>query len=286
MIVDTHVHIASTDRTRYPLRRGIGINAWYERGVADVDTLLGNMDRCGVDGTVLVQAHGAYAFDNRYCADARVAAPDRLVNVSIVDMTKPDRVEQLEHWNRDRGMLGTRVLHLPPPDPPWLDDRATEPFWQRAAELGVRTNVCLVRRDLPALGRLLGWAPDIPISLDHSGLVELPGTALGPDALDELLALAGFPNLHLKVSTHVLAYASIVRRTPAQLVRTLADAFGADRLMWSSDWPNAGLDYGPLVQQGLDSAALLDAGERADYLGGTAVRIWPELQHASARRQS
>jgi predicted TIM-barrel fold metal-dependent hydrolase len=277
VIVDTHVHIASTDRTRYPLRKGIGINAWYERGVADVDTLLANMDRCGVDGAVLVQAHGAYAFDNNYCADARTVAPDRHVNVSIIDMTKHDRVEQLEHWNGARGMLGTRVLHLPPPDPPWLDDRATEPFWQRAADLRVRTNVCLVRRDLPALGRLLEWAPDIAISLDHSGLVELPGTALGPDALEELLALARFPNLHLKVSTHVLAYSATVGQTPAQLVRTLADGYGARRLMWSSDWPNAGLDYEPLVRRGIDSADLLDDDERAQYLGGTAVRIWPEL---------
>jgi predicted TIM-barrel fold metal-dependent hydrolase len=276
-IVDTHVHVASRDTTRYPRTPGLGVNRWYDRDTADVERLLAAMDRAGVAATVLVQAHGPYRYDNRYCADARLAAPDRLVSVSIIDMTAADRVDQLERWATLGGMGGTRLVHLPPVDPPWLDDRATEPVWQRAAQLGLRVNVCTVRRYLPALQRLLEWAPRLPISLDHSALVDLPGAEVDAGAFDEVCALARFAHVHLKVSPHVLAYAPSIGRSPAELVRDLAGVFGADRLMWSSDWPNAGRSYDELVHEGVDSAALLTPDEAAAYLGGTAAQVWPEL---------
>lgn len=275
-VVDTHVHVAAADRTRYPLRPGMGVNPWYDRD-ATVETLLGEMDHSGVDAAVLVQGHGAYSFDNSYCADARAVAPDRLVSVSIIDMAADDRVEQLTRWASERGMGGTRLLHLPPPEPAWLDDRSTEPVWRRARELGIRVSVCIVRRHLGALGRLLEWAPPVPVALDHSGLIELPGVDLDATAFDELCALARYPNLHLKVSPHVLAYGAIVGRSPDALVRTLADVFGAERLMWGSDWPNAGRPYGELVREGRLAAQRLTDEERALFLGGTACRIWPEL---------
>jgi L-fuconolactonase len=279
-IIDTHVHLASGDRTRYPLRPGLGLNDWYEHGAADVDALLAEMDGACVAGAVLVQSHGAYGFDNAYCADARERDPRRLVSASSIDMTRLDREAQLVHWATDRGMGGTRVLHVPPPDPPWLDDRATRAVWLRAAELGIRVSVCIVRRHLPALRRLLEWAPDIPISLDHAGLVELPGSDVGVEALDELVQLAAYPTLHVKVSPQALAYAGTAGCSEARLVRVLADAFGARRLMWCSDWPNAGRSYAAHLDRAKAAASLLSDEERADLLGGTALRLWPELARA------
>ncbi|HEV8295890.1 MAG TPA: amidohydrolase family protein [Acidimicrobiales bacterium] len=274
-IVDTHVHVASQDSVRYPRVSRTATAAWYERGDADVTHLLAAMDRCGVDAAVLVQAHGPYRDDNRYCADARALAPHRLASVSIVDVTRADCVERLEHW-ADRGMAGTRLVHLPPVEPPWLADRATEPLWRRAAALGLRVNVCTVRRYLPLVEQLLTWAPRVPIALDHSALVDL-GAAVDAAAYDEVCALARHEHVHLKISPHVLAYASTRGQTAAELVRDLAGVFGADRLMWSSDWPNAGHSYEQLVRDGVESAALLTDADRARYLGGTARTLWPEL---------
>src|SRR5690606_21319457 len=110
-----------------------------------------------------------------------------------------------------------------------------------------------------------------------SGLVELQGAPIDPGALDELCRLARYESLHLKVSPHVLANAERLGHTPVTLLRHLADAFGATRMMWSSDWPNAGRPYGDLVREGLDATELLDDDERAAFMGGTAVTLWPEL---------
>ncbi|OYW88368.1 MAG: hypothetical protein B7Z20_02720, partial [Sphingobium sp. 32-64-5] len=64
MVIDTHCHASSR---------------WYE----PVDTLLFNMDRCGVDQAVLVQMLGST--DNREMAGARRAHPDRFVFVGAID---------------------------------------------------------------------------------------------------------------------------------------------------------------------------------------------------------
>jgi L-fuconolactonase len=276
-IVDTHVHVVARDRDRYPLAPGVGVHAWYDQQPADAPALLAEMDTAGVHGTIMVQGHGAYSFDNSYCADARAAAPDRLASVSIIDMTRPDRNEQLAYWTQ-RGMGGTRLFHIPIPDEPWLDDEATLPFWQQIDALGVRANVCIVRRDLPRVARLLEWAPPVPISLDHCGLIEIPGIEATRAQLEHVLALARFANVYLKVSTNVFTFAPLIGLTAPALVRELADVFGADRLMWCSDWPQVhDRPYEQLVREGIDAGVQLSDAERDSYLGGTALSIWPEL---------
>jgi len=279
-IVDTHVHVVAQDREQYPLAPGVGVHAWYDKQPADVGALLAEMDGAGVHATIMVQGHGAYSYDNSYCADARVAAPYRLGSVSIIDMTRPDRNEQLAYWAQ-RGMGGTRLFHIPIPDPPWLDDEATLPFWRQIEALGVRANICIVRQDLPRLARLLEWAPPVPISLDHCGLIELPGLEATRAQLEQVFALVRFAHVHLKVSTNVFAFAPLVGLTPAALVRELADVYGADRLMWCSDWPQVhDRSYKELVREGIEAGSLLSDNERDSYLGGTALSIWPELTPA------
>lgn len=277
-IIDTHVHIVSPDRTRYPRQPGVTQSAWYDETPATAEDLLREMDRAGVYGAVLVQAHGPYAFDNSYCADARGADPRRLVSSSIVDFNQPGALDQLTYWARERHMASTRVFHLPPPDRPWLADRAHAPLWARIEELGVRPHVCLVRRHLPVLGELLAWVPCERIALDHCGLIEMAGYQDQSSPLDQLIALAEFPQLYLKVSTFVLDLAPALGLAPAALVRRLADGFGAERLMWSSDWPQTHhLSYVELVAQGRAATAELSEAEAEWFLGATARSLWPEL---------
>lgn len=277
-VIDTHTHIVSPDVERYPRRPGVAQSAWFEETPAAAEDLLREMDVAGVDGAVLVQAHGPYAGDNAYCADARTVAPQRFVSSSIIGVLAADSVEQLRYWTLERGMIGTRLFHLPPPPEPWLADPALAPFYAEARKLGVRINFCVVRRHLPALAEVLATMPDTPVAVDHCGLIETPD-APPDDVFSNLLALSRFPELRLKVSTYVLDYAPQLGLSAAQLVRKLADEFGADRLMWGSDWPQTHhLTYAQLVEQGRAAAELLTPTERHAYLGGTALGFYPELK--------
>lgn len=274
MIIDAHVHVASVDVGRFPMIASTLTAPWWSDGGVAVPDLLTQLGSAGVDGAVVVQASGAYGTDNSYALTA--VERDGLVVVAIIDMASRTRLGDLNVLAAE-GVHGLRLMHIPVPDDPWLDDPATREIWDECARLGLVVSVCLLRRDHERLRSLLRWAPDVPVVLDHAGLLELPQISPSPADLDSVLGFADDPRIRLKVSTHVLDHALVVEADPAQWVRTLADAFGADRLMWASDWPNAGRDYAALAARGKEASALLNEAEREAFLGGTALALWPEL---------
>ena len=91
------------------------------------------------------------------------------------------------------------------------------------------------------------------------------------------VALAAFPNLHLKVSSNVLEAAE-PHGDVRDLVCDLAARFGAERLMWGSDYSQThNHPYPELVARQRHAASRLRDDEREWYLGRTALTVWPEL---------
>lgn len=274
MIVDTHVHVVSDDESRYPLQpRGLP-GAWYREAPCSVEQLLGLMDEARVDRAVLVQGVGAYSFDNRYAADSAAAHPDRCASVACIDLTTPDPVARLEHWVNERGMGGLRVFALAPPGESRLADPATFPVWDRGIELGVRFVVTIFTHQLPELETLLARYPSLPVHLDHCAFPELDR----PDWDTPLRALARYENLLLKVTTHLIHSAEEHGLDPRDLVEQLVGHVGADRIMWGSDFSQThDRPYPALVDQARHAFGRLPAAQQAQCLGGTALRVWPEL---------
>ena len=60
----------------------------------------------------------------------------------------------------------------------------------------------------------------------------------------------------------------------ADFVRTLAGRFGAERLLWGSDVGQSPAPYAQKLARLHASAAKLGAGERAQFFGGTALRLY------------
>ena len=78
----------------------------------NADEFLKLMDGAGVDRAILVQAFGAYRYDNNYVADAAAQHPDH-ASRSLSSMSlKPDAADQLSYWVKDRGVRGLRVVNL------------------------------------------------------------------------------------------------------------------------------------------------------------------------------
>jgi predicted TIM-barrel fold metal-dependent hydrolase len=284
-IVDTHTHVIARDRRRYPVQPPEGLPRlnWFDEHPVDAEGLLASMDQAGVHAAVLVQAKGAYGFDNSYAADARSISPSRLANASIVDMQAPDRLERLTYWASERGMLGTRLFNIPPASPPWLDDPATGAVLARARELGIRVSVCTLVDDLPLVGALADLAPDLPIALDHCGFTDLSGPPPHAAAAP-LFALAGHHNLRFKVTTTLLEPALHGGNDPRDLLERLCEVFGVERLMWGSDYPQHHSEpYADIVDLARHACSRLTADEQARFLGGTALELWPELSPAPAR---
>lgn len=292
MLVDSHTHVVASDQARYPLTplgldQGVGAErkqaAWFHDVPASTEKLLGLMDEAGVGAALLVQGVGAYSYDNSYAADAARAHPERLASVVCIDPTAAAAPETLRHWVRERGARGVRLFTVTNPESTWLDEPRGAALWEEAQALGIPVVVTILSRQIPKLANALRRFPEIPVALDHCGFPDLRG---GPpyERAATLLDLAAFANLRLKVTTHVLRLAEKDESGPAAFVEHLAKHFGADRLLWGSDYSQThDRSYADMVALARRaSAGLGDAGQ-ARFLGGTALALWPELAGARPR---
>jgi len=266
MIVDAHVHVVSPDATWYPLDPPDPTRRWYLDAPVSVEELLAAMDDAGVEGAVLVQAVGAYRFDNGYVLDAARMHARRCASVVCVDTTAPGAAGLVGDLV-ERGARGLRWWALG--EEPLAEPRA---LWEVVSARALPVVVTMFAPRLGELEQLIPSLPPVPLALDHCAFADL-SRGVPP----ELRALARHPSVTLKVSTIVLdqlARHGDVRDGLAELVA----CFGADRLMWGSDYCQThDRPYAELVELARTAASGLDADARAAFLGGTARRVWPEL---------
>jgi predicted TIM-barrel fold metal-dependent hydrolase len=287
--VDTHTHVVAADEAAYPLDPPQGMTApWYREDPCSVERLLALMGEAEVDRAVLVQGISAYGFDNRYTVDSARRFPKHCSSVVYLDLATGDRpndgpndapsdgpndgpsdaVGELRRLVRDEGVRGLRWVAFG-------ETSLTEPsaVWSEAAALGIPVVVTVLADKLEELAAMIPSLPGaIPLALDHCGFADFSSGI--PDAL---LALVEFPTLHLKASTialdHLAAHGD-VRDGMAEL----AARFGADRLMWGSDYSQThDRPYPELAEYARHAASRLDDAARAAFLAGTALALWPEL---------
>jgi len=271
VIVDTHVHVVAADRERYPLSPSGITGDWFREAPASVEQFLGLIDTAGVDRAVLVQAMSAYGFDNRYVVDAARAHVGRLASVVIVDTDDEPALRLRELADRG-GVTGVRLFGIGNPTLERLDDPKTFPVWELAAERDLRVVVTILPDQLGELSFMLDRYPATPVVLDHCGFPDVSG---GPPFVraEPLFALADRSNLHLKVSSHLLEQVD-----PVAFVTRFAAVFGADRLLWGSDFPQThDRSYAELVELGRAACAGLPTDQQRAFLGGNALRLWPRL---------
>lgn len=272
-IVDCHTHVVSPNEARYPLSPRDLSGAWYREAPASAEDLAREMDGSGVDRAILVQGVGAYGWDNAYAADAAAANPARFVSACAIDAEAEDAPTTLAYWLGERGMQGVRLFALSREGASWLAAPGTEPLVELAQERGAHVIVTILPHQLGELEQLLTRFPEVPISLDHCGFA-----LTDPATRETLFSLARFEALHLKVSTHNLDEAT-GDDGPAATVRALVDRFGADRLMWGSDYCQThDRPYSALVDLAREAFASLPSTEAGACLAGTARRLWPGLR--------
>ena len=132
--------------------------------------------------------------------------------------------------------------------------------------------------------------PGVSVSLDHLGIC--PVTSFVPDrwrrprfddepipplTYPHILELARYPNVYVKVSGE---YAFSKQPYPFEDLRPMVErvygAYGAERMMWCSDFPwiREEPGYGRLVALLEHHLPLLTEREKALIMGENAVRLW------------
>jgi L-fuconolactonase len=278
--VDSHAHAIAEDHQRYPISPVDGTQGqWSIDHPVNAAQLIEHMDRAGVQQTVLVQASSVYGYDNSYTIDCVAAHPDRFVGVCCIDATAPDAADVLRKMVREHGMSGARLFTQN--DPSWIDQDIAKPFWRTAAELNIPVNVALQYRGLANLASAAEQNPDVSILLDHLSNVPVDD---GPpyEQAGALFELASRPNIRVKFSTYNLHDATRGDSSVRQFFERLIGTFGADRVIWGSNFPaswgdDASDPYKDLVDLGREGLAFLSDDDFQLVMGGNARDVYPRL---------
>lgn len=269
--VDAHVHVASDDEARFP-RHPTGLASdWWKRGGYEVDAVLSTLAGAGVTQMVAVQAAGAYGDDNRYVIDVAMDHPESVRSVVVVDPDEPGAAGVVTNLAARPGVAGVRYMAVQP-TATWVGTERAEGAFESAGRAGLTVVLTVFSTQIPALRPVMDRFPEVPIVFDHCAFPSLEGSVIGRD--DPLLGLVDLPQVAVKVTSHNLA--PLARAGGARpLVEQLAEAFGTERILWGSDYPQTAHDtYAGLVDLATTAFAGLTPAEQAAVLGDNTRRLF------------
>ena len=273
MRVDAHHHTwdLATGMYRWPTPAEAPIFRTIE-----VDEIEPHLAAAGIDRTVLVQA----ANDRRETWAMLAAADAHPWIGAVVGWVPLDRPAEagrlLESFCRHPRFRGVRHLIHNEADPDWIVGPAVLDGLAVLAERGLVYDVVAVYPDhLRHVPALADRFPTLTFIIDH-----LAKPPFGTDRMDDWaaqLAAAARPNVVAKVSgLDTAAGPGWTADTLRPAVDLAFDVFGADRLLFGSDWPvsELGGGYERVFAATLSLLAGRSAGEREAVLGGTARRVY------------
>jgi predicted TIM-barrel fold metal-dependent hydrolase len=279
MITDSQVHIWEVDRPNRPWPQPPRNEPQLPNGYT-AEEMIAEMERAGVDRAVIVPPTWV-GESNETALDTARAYPLRFAIMGRIDIKRPDLKEAMATWKQQPGMLGVRHTFRTEPYRTWLESGKYEPFWDAAEEYGIPV-MCLVS-GFPAVLSILG-----PIAVKHPGLtliVDHMACALNQkgaaafETINDLVALAKYPNVLVKVSSAPCFSAEPYPFNDINpFIRRICEAYGAQRLMWGADRTRLTSTYEECVRHFSEGLGFLSATDREWILGRTLATVlhWPE----------
>jgi L-fuconolactonase len=267
LMIDSHVHVFKHD-PQFPYAEGAKPPAQD----APVEMLLELMRANGVARTVIIQVIH-YKWDNSYLASVLKRYPKMFHGVCRVnpeDPAAPDHLSQLT----EEGFRGVRLSPAATAEGDWIRGPLMPPLWRRCNELKVPMTILTPATRLPDLDPLIEANPELTVVIDHMADCPLDR----PDLLKLLLDLARYPKVFVKISDMwVLSKQPYPFADAQQQVKRLIAEFGAQRLMWATNWPVSlqQLPYSRIVDLYRDHLGVVSRKEHEEILSGTVQRVWP-----------
>ncbi len=229
----------------------------------------------GMDGVVAVQASQSEA-ETAFLLSLATEHPIISGVVGWVDLCAPDLAERLAHWKGHSRLKGFRHIAQSEPDD-FLSRREVLSGIRQLGEAGFTYDILIYPRQLAAAEYLVSRCPGVRFILDHCAK---PAVASGEitEWRAGLTALARHPNVSCKLSG-LVTEAHWHSWRASQLdpyLDAAAEAFGAGRLMFGSDWPVCLLaaDYAAVVDVIARWSDGLAASECESLFGGTAQSVY------------
>jgi L-fuconolactonase len=262
MVVEWNAHMFSADTRRYPFHpQAVYVPDPTALAADPLAIYLERMRQEGIDRAVLVQPE-PYGDDHRLVLDCLAREPDRLRATCLFYPADPDAPRKLAVLVEQRGIVALR-FHAHRGKEMYLHsfaDSGVRALWQLASELGLMVELHIGPNYAAQAAEAIQTYPDVAVLIDH-----LAEPALG-NAVDyaSVLGLARFDNVYMKVSgLEYISSAAPLYEDVKPFTRLVADAFGAERLVWGGGTPQ-------IVDAHLDH---LSETDRAKVKGGNLARL-------------
>lgn len=286
MVIDAHQHFWNLDKIRY---------GWLEQsGVAPIrrtieaPELEPQLRAAGIDKTVLVQSLDSYE-DTDYMLE--IAARYEWVAgvVGWVPLDRPDEAaRKLAQYAQNRLFKGVRHLIHDEADPDWVVREEVIEGLKVLASFGMSFDmVAVFPNHLKHVPTLAEKVPGLHMVIDHLAKPPIRGGEWEPWA-SQLARAASYPGVYAKISGLNTAadWESWTSESFRPYIHFAIERFGADRLMYGSDWPVCTLagDYAKVWRETKRALADCSKRELEAIVGGTATAFY-RLQHGDEERR-
>jgi len=270
-MIDAHQHFWRIDRGDY---------GWMDDSVSAIrrDILPADLaplaQAGGVTGTIAVQAAPTLA-ETRYLLSLADQTPLIRGVVGWVDLAGdlPAQLAQIAHPR----LKGIRPMLQDIADTDWILHPAVLDGLRQVAAAGLCMDALITPRHLQVIDRLARHVPELDIIIDHGAKPRFHGTDPGVAWRQGLARLATHSQISCKLSGLANEFGpgwSVASLQP--VFDHLYSCFGADRLIWGSDWPVLELagTYPDWLATAQTLAARLSTAERHALFAGTACRVY------------
>ena len=234
-IIDAHQHFWRLSRGDYDWLTPDLEPLYRDHLPAELEAIC---KKCGVDGTVAVQAAASEA-ETRYLFE--LANETSLIKgvVGWTDFEADDvgaTIKALAH-DSEGVLKGVRPMIQDIPDPDWvLSDRLDAAF-HALEDSGLAFDALVKPGHLRNLHQRLLRHPNLRVVVDHAGKPDIANNKLD-DWADDLAAIAAETASCVKLSGLLTEAGSRTSQSDLQpYIDHVFDVFGAERIIWGSDWP-------------------------------------------------
>jgi L-fuconolactonase len=276
-MIDAHHHFWWIKRHAYHWPDSVGDR--FSRDFTPGD-LRPELERCGIDGTVLVQVLHQVGGETEECLDLCNEVGFVRGVVGWLPLPDPDATSQAIERLRSRGgkLVGVRHLISNEPDPRWLLQDGVIESLKLLAAAGLAFDAIPVNAaQLESVLEVAQRLPDLKIVLNHLGRPPIPEQGWEPWAT-QIARAAEYRSMSIKLS---IGLDIIMRwRWSTDEVRRYSDhvldLFTANRVMAASNWPVIllGASYEECWNGITELVAGLSVNEHHAIMGGTAERIY------------
>jgi L-fuconolactonase len=231
-MIDAHFHIWHLARGDYgwltpaqgAIYRDVAIEDWRREA-----------SPIGVTHGILVQAAPSEA-ETRFLLDAAAQAEGAVLGVvGWVDFAASDPVRRIDALADAPLLVGLRPMLQDIPDADWILQDRIAPGLAAMARRGLAFDALVKPVHLPRIRTLAARHPDVTIVIDHGAKPDIARDGFADWAV-EMTRLARDTGAFCKLSGLLTEAGAHPKRTRRYIDHLLA-GFGADRLIWGSDWP-------------------------------------------------